>query len=251
MSNTAVIVWKSIGISLVSAMLIAAAVWGYLMTPTQTPCASITYIVEDGKHRMYLTADELSAKLRAEDIYPVGRQQDLVSLHRIERSVAAHPMVRTSECYLTPRDEVMVRLTQRVPVLRVQVPGDTYFIDTDRRVMQYRSAVKDSVLTVTGAVGVQMASTQLADFAEWLQGNKYWRKRIDHVYVASPHMIYIYVKDEGLKVQGERIVLGSMYGYERKLRKLRTFYENSGAALEDKQYTELDIRFRGQVIGRK
>lgn len=251
MSNTAVIVWKSIGISLVSVMLIAAAVWGYLMTPTQTPCASITYIVEDGKHRMYLTADELSAKLRAEDIYPVGRQQDLVSLHRIERSVAAHPMVRTSECYLTPRDEVMVRLTQRVPVLRVQVPGDTYFIDTDRRVMQYRSAVKDSVLTVTGAVGVQMASTQLADFAEWLQGNKYWRQRIDHLYVASPHMIYIYVKDEGLKAQGERIVLGSMYGYERKLRKLRTFYENSGAALEDKQYTELDIRFRGQVIGRR
>lgn len=245
MSNTAVIVWKSIGISLVSAMLIAAVVWGYLMTPTQTPCASITYIVEDGKNRMYLTADELSAKLRTEDLYPVGRQQNIVSLHRIERSIAAHPMVRTSECYLTPRDEVMVRLTQRVPVMRVQVPGDTYFIDTDRRVMQYRSTVTDSVLLVTGAVGVQMASSQLADFAEWLQGNKYWRTRIDHLYVASPHMIYIYMRNR------ERVVLGSMYGYERKLRKLRTFYENSGAALEDKQYTELDIRFRGQVIGRK
>ena len=39
--------------------------------------------------------------------------------------------------------------------------------------------------------------------------------------------------------------------FERKLKKLRTFYENSPEEIKAKSYTELDIRFKGQVIGRK
>ena len=36
-----------------------------------------------------------------------------------------------------------------------------------------------------------------------------------------------------------------MNGYEHKLRKLRTFLDNSVDILKDKNYTELDIRFQG------
>ena len=47
-----------------------------------------------------------------------------------------------------------------------------------------------------------------------------------------------------------RVVMGAMHGYERKLKKLRTFYRNSPEEVKAKNYTELDLRFRGQVIGR-
>jgi hypothetical protein len=152
---------------------------------------------------------------------------------------------------MTPRNEVRVRLTQRVPILRVQMPGDTYFIDSDRKVMPVRAAVKDSVLVVTGMVGVQLASGVLADFAEWLENEPYWQERIHHVYVHTPQMMYLYLKKgERFTVSGERIVLGTMRGYERKLNKLRTFFENSEEIIRDKNYYEYDIRFRGQVIGR-
>ena len=48
----------------------------------------------------------------------------------------------------------------------------------------------------------------------------------------------------------ERILLGEINGFESKLAKLRTFYENGSQILQDKHYTELDLRFRGQVVGR-
>jgi len=250
MSDRAKIVWKSIGVSVVALILIAAFVWGYLMSPTSEPCRAIHYTIADRSERMYITEQEIDELLRSQDLYPVHRQQNMVSLYRIESAISHHPMVREAECYMNPRFEVQVYLTQRVPLLRVQTPGDTYFIDEDRRVMPYRSAVKDRVLLVTGTVGTQMASSQLADFAMWLRSDRYWRKRIYLLDVKSPNMVYLYLKDEAGKVQNERIVLGNMRGYEKKLAKLRTFQENSDPAIQDKHYSELDIRFEGQVIGR-
>ena len=240
------IIWSIIGIALTASLLLAAVVWGYRMRPTDTVCVSMAFTIEDRAERQYVTESELTGLLQAEGIYPVGRKLDIVSLHRIEQTIVAHPMVRTAECYLTPRNEVKVRLTQRVPLLRVQTPGEAYFIDTDRRVMPARAVVKDSVLLATGAVGVQMASGPLADFAEWLQDNPFWRKRVHHVRVESPQMVYIYQRGE----HQPRVAMGNMRGYEKKLAKLRVFIENGAEATRDKNYTELDLRFKGQVIGR-
>jgi len=105
-------------------------------------------------------------------------------------------------------------------------------------------------LVATGSVGVQIASNQLADFATWLQDNTYWQQRIHYVYVQSPQMIYLYLKDADGTQKTGRIVLGSMRHFERKLNKMHTFFENTADILQDKHYTEYDVRFRGQVIGR-
>lgn len=246
MSNTARIIWSSIGVTLVAAMLITAVILGVRMKPSDVPCRSLTYLIEDRDARMYLTENELNQLLQTEKIYPVGRTIDQGLLFRIEKTILHHPMVRTADCYVTPRSEVRVRLTQRIPLLMVAIPGDAYFVDTDRRAMPIRASVRDTVMVATGAVGPQLASHQLADFAEWLQDNKYWHSRIRHVHVKTPQMIYLYLKGENQP----RVVLGSMHRYEQKLAKLRTFLDNSAEAIKDKHYTEYDVRFKGQVIGR-
>ena len=240
------IIWKSIGVGIMTTILVAAVVWGYKMRPMDLPCVSIHYIIEDRAERLYLSDKELDALLKANDIYPVGKALNILSLHRIETTVLHHPMVRTAECYLTSQNEVKVRLTQRIPLLRVQTPIDTFLIDTDRRVMVAKPIVRDSVLVVTGNVGASMATTSLADFAEWLQTDDYWPKRIHHLRVQTPHMFYLYCHGNV-----PRVVMGDLNGYEHKLCKLRNFLEYGQEATKDKNYYELDIRYHGQVIGRK
>lgn len=235
------------GVTVVAALLMTAVVFGVRMRPMEMPCRALTYVIEDKKERMYVTEGELTQLLKAENSYPVGRTLDRGVIHRIEKTIAHHPMVRTAQCYVTPRGEVRVRLTQRVPLLLVMMPGDTYFVDTDRKIMPVRASVRDSMLQVTGAVGVQMASGVLGDFAEWLQDNRYWHQRIHHVQVKNPQMVYVYLNG----AMTNRAVLGPMNRYAQKLEKLRTFLENCPPeAMADKHYTELDLRFRGQVIGR-
>lgn len=250
MSDITRIVLRGVGILLALALLAGAVWWGYRMTPSTEPCLSLSYEIEDLNERAYVTENELDALLRSAEIYPVDRPIDRVSLQRIENTVRRHPMVRTAECYATPRRQVYVRLTQRVPLVRVQAGSEAYLIDTDRRLMESREAVKDSVLRVTGAIGVKTAARQMGDFAEWLQDNRYWQERIDHIHMRNPRTAVVYLKkplSNGLK---PAVVLGTMNDYERKLAKLRMFMENSAEAIQDKQYSELDLRFRGQVIGR-
>lgn len=241
------IIWKSIGLSITAVLLVSAAILGFRLTPTAVPCVSLRYTIEDADERMYLTEEELNTLLRAEGIYPVGRSMNAVSMHRIENAVLRHPMVRTAECYMTPRSEVRVCLTQRVPLLRVQTHHEHYLIDTDRRVMQARAVVRDSVPIVVGNISPQTAATQLADYAEWLQGHRYWRTRVQYLYIQSPYTTYAYMREEGFP----RVALGSLRGYERKFAKLRTYVEQGGEETAGKQYRELDLRFKGQVIGRK
>ena len=245
MGRTGRIIWSCVGILVMGAMLVGAVVWGYLSKPAEAECRGITYIFEDRAERMYLSENELTAMLQAENIYPVGKNVNQVSLHRIERTIGRHPMVRTAECYMTARHEVRVRLTQRIPVLRVQTAIESFLIDSDRKVMQARSSVKDELLIARGAVGVQLASGKLADFAVWMAENEYWQDRIDYIYVQSVQMIYLY-----LKQRDERIVMGNLKDFEKKINKLRLFLLNSGEATKDKHYQELDLRYKGQVIGR-
>lgn len=236
--------------AIMAGLLIAAVVSGYKMQPSEATCTSLRFFIEDKAERLYVTEGELTQLLRKSDLYPVGRTLPPAMLHRIEITIAHHPMVRTADCYVTPRGEMRIRLTQRVPLLRVQAPLDTYFIDTDRRVMEARPSVRDKVLVVTGLVGVQMSSNVLADFAEWLSEDKYWRIRTHHLQVQNPQLVYLYLRDEQGAMRPERVVLGSMKDYENKLNKLRVFLENGADATRDKHYTELDLRFKGQVIGR-
>ena len=228
------------------ALLSAAVVYGYMSRPTDVPCAGLRYDIEDADERMYLTEKELTALLQSSDLYPVGRKLNMISLNRIEKAIAHHPMVRTAECFLTPRQEVVIRLTQRRPILRVQTPVDVYFIDSDRRVMPARNSIQDEVLIATGTVGVQLASGPLADFAEWIAQEEYWQERVHHVMVVSPKMVYVYLRDTAQP----RIVMGDLRHYDKKLNKLRVFFLNSTPDIKEKNYTELDVRFHGQVIGR-
>ena len=226
--------------------MVWAVIWGCEQVPEGAVCRSLIYEVVDGKARMYITQKELNEKLLNEHLYPVGQALDSGILYRIERSIESHPMIRTAECYVTPRNQMFIRVTQRVPLLRVITPVDTYFIDEDRRVMPVREAVKDKVLVAKGVIGVQIATKQLADFAIWLKDNKYWQSRVAYVMVQNPHKVYLYLLGE----QNPRVLMGDMIDYDKKLDKLRIFLEHGSQAFADKKYTELDLRFEGQVIGR-
>lgn len=244
--SKAQIIGKCVGIALVVLLLIGAVVAGVRMTPHKQACVSVTYVIEDAQERMYLMNGELGRLLLARNLYPVGRTLQRGDLHRIERTITEHPMVRHAECYLTPREQMYIRLTQRVPVLRVETDNLRYFIDSDRHVMPYRETIKDPVLTVRGHVSVGQAAGDLADFALWLYKDRYWRERIQSVTVQSPFAIYIHLRGDY-----PRVLMGSMSGFERKLAKLRTFLDDGEEETADKHYRELDIRFKGQVIGRR
>lgn len=209
-------------------------------------CSAVDYTIRHETETPFVSESELTELLRAHNQYPVGWTLDKVSLQAIEDLIGGHPMVRSAECYTTPQGVLRVDVTQRVPLLRVTTATESYYIDTDRRRMPVRETVRVEVLDATGSIGPQLASGSLSDFAEWLAGDSYWRGRIREIQVRNPRQISLLQRDGA-----ETILLGDMNDYAKKLHKLRVYYERGGAEIGAGKYREIDVRFEGQVVGRK
>lgn len=233
-------------ITLAVGLLVCAIGFGRAYRPDYV-CSSVQYRITDADKRLYLSENELNTLLRSQDAYPVGKAVSHISMQRIEDVVRSHSMVRTAQCYISPQGQLIISITQRTPLLRVITADDSYIIDTDRLRMPVRPSIRDTVLVVIGKVGQQMARTSIADFAEWLQDNDYWSPRIRYLEVVSPHYIRLLPTNPSAEI----IVLGNLDNYQDKLRKLRIYYENAAPETLSKRYKELDLRFDGQVIGRK
>ena len=108
--------------------------------------------------------------------------------------------------------------------------------------MPLRASMHDTVIVATGRVGFEMASTELADFAEWVQKDDYWRQRVRAVDVQSPKLLY--VKQKGKQ---ENLMIGDLTDYKGKLQKAATFYRRT-ASIEKPHYRALDLRYQKQVV---
>jgi len=112
--------------------------------------------------------------------------------------------------------------------------------------MPIRESVTTPVLLAEGNIGERMACNELADLAVWLQESDYWRGRIRNIHVTGPKYVYLVQEPDGTK-----LILGEVGGYVRKMRKLQKLYENVFDQIGWQTYDEIDLRFNGQVVGRK
>ncbi|MCQ2346091.1 MAG: hypothetical protein MJZ82_04920 [Paludibacteraceae bacterium] len=207
-------------------------------------CQSIEVIIADSTERQFIQKAEVMSMLRVNRLYPLHNPIEQVNTDAIERLIASHPMVHDAECYITTQDKVCIRLNQRIPLLRISSANGNYLVDTERRPMPIARNLPASLIKASGNIGERMACNELYDFAKWLQQNRYWKELISNIRVNSPHDVKLQMTNT------EAVVcLGPLDDYESKLDKLKTFHRNKPDSIP--AYRELDLRFTGQVIGRK
>lgn len=212
--------------------------------PLRTACSELSVQIIAPDDSAYMTRDEVVQLLMQNDVYPVGRPLDQIAVASMERTVTAHPMVRTAECYLTQGGVCRVVITQRTPVYRVTTGAEAYLIDADRKRMPLRSTMHLSLLSATGRIGERMASQELYDLMTYLSDSRFWRNLVARVEVSSPQMTALVLRDN------RRVILGPIADYEAKLDRLRTMWK----ATEDypeAQAEVYDLRYDQQVITRK
>ena len=208
-------------------------------------CKELVCKIVDKDERLYVSEQELFTLLKQHNAYPVGEYLHRINLQHMENIIRQHPMVRTAECYTAEDGTARIRVTQRVPLLKVVTADEAYYIDTDRCKMPLRASIHDTVPVAMGKVGFEMASTVLADFAEWVQEDDYWRARIEAIDVRLPKQVCI--KQNGKQ---EDLMIGDLMGYAGKLEKAEVFYRRT-ASMEKPRYRTLDLRYRGQVVARR
>lgn len=215
-------------------------------------CRHAQCAITDKHVRGYVSEREIVALIRKEGLLPIGNRMDEVDLQPIEDVVRSHAMVRTAECYKAKDSTLYVRLSQRIPLLRVICANESYLVDTDRKRMPLPPIFQERLLIVRGVVGLNAATTTFADFATWLKNDPYWSSRIVALEANAVDDIYVrQCPDPQTGDARERIRLGSMTDYEQKLTKAKKYYDKTALLSERPTYRVLDVRYKNQVIGVK
>lgn len=244
---------KIIKVTLLSLLTAGLIVYvGYAMLFLSAPdenarCTDVELIVKQDAETQFLDVEDIENLLKDARVYPKGMLMKDVNTKKIEEAVRKNDFVSKVECYKSANDKLCVKVELRTPIMYVVPDGqDGYFIDVQGKIIPNKNYVENLIIA-SGNIDERYASTRLAEFGQFLSTNEFWNNQIEQIYVQKnkkgEHIV------ELIPRVGDHIVsLGTIDDYERKLRKLKTFYEKAMSTVGWNKYAKVDLKYGDQII---
>lgn len=211
--------------------------------PQDAVCQRVECIIKDSIQSAFIHAQEVEHILKNNKLYPKGKKMDSVVCRAIETCLRKDPRIENAECYKSPMNCICIEIVQRLPILRIMSNnGENYFVDSKGTVMpEARCAAYLAV--ATGNIDKAMACKELYEFGMFLQKDKFWNAQIQQINVTPEKELELVPR------VGDHIVfLGKPDQFEKKLSRLKAFYEKALNKVGWNKYSRISLEFNNQVI---
>lgn len=220
-------------------------------------CNKITVNIADEAQNGFITAQEIKHRLEKNHLYPLAKPMRHVSGRNIEELLKQSPFVKTAECYKTQNGQVIITITQRMPVVRIKSDNnDDYYIDDNYRIMPNSNYTSDLIIA-TGNINRYFAKNYISPLAKWIMDDDFWRLQIEQIHVLSDRSIELVPR-----VGNHIVYLGALPGantMERrkqqiekflafKMDRLMKFYKYGLASAGWNKYSYINLEFNNQII---
>lgn len=210
-------------------------------------CEAVELIVKQDAKSVFIDEKDVEEMLKSANVYPKGLLMKDVDTKRIEEVVRRNDFISKVECYKSAGGKLCVKVSQRIPVIFVIPDGkDGYFVDAHGKLIQNKGDATDLVVA-SGCIDDNFASTKLAEFGLFLQGDEFWNSQIEQVYVMRGR------KGESVvelipRVGDQVIYLGTLDDFQRKLHKLEVFYDKAVKTVGWEKYARVNLEYGNQII---
>ena len=238
---------KRILLSIVLLLVIAylaVASTAFNRKPAAQVCQDVELVIKDTVYAGFITKKEVATLLEKKGISPVGKDMERIRTKTLERELAKHPLIDQVECYKTPSGKLRIEVAQRIPILRVMsANGENYYLDDKGTVMPPDAKCVAHLPVVTGNVEKSFAMRDLYKFGVFLQNNPFWDAQIEQIHVLSGKRVELVPR------VGDHIIdLGKLDGFEKKLKRLKVFYEKGLNQVGWNKYSRINVEFSNQII---
>lgn len=178
-----------------------------------------------------------------------------VNVERLERVLEEDPFIIDAEAYIDAKNRVSIDIVQREPILRViDNNGLNYYLDKDGFKMPLSSNYSARVLVATGNLPPHVPSFRerkqnylrdVFELAEILRSDEFLSAMIQQVHVSNRGEITLIPM-----VGKHKIYFGRYRNPEDKLDRLKVYYQRILPMAGFKKHREIDLRYKGQVVGR-
>lgn len=233
----------SAALLLIAAYLVAA-ITAFNRKPAAQTCSDVQLVIKDSIYAGFITRKEVVSILKEKGLNPIGKELTDIHTRKLEQELAKHPLIDRVECYKTPSGKVCVEVHQRIPVLRVMsANGDNYYLDNKGTVMPPSAKCVAHLAVATGKIDKNFAKNKLYPFGMYLQNDPFWNAQIEQIHVLSDKTVELVPR-----VGDHLIYLGRIDGYERKLKRVKVFYQKALNQVGWNKYSRISVEFDNQVI---
>lgn len=230
-----------IGIALLAYIILA--VTKFSKGDNTEACKHVNIEVTDSAQAVFISGNEVKRLLEKKHLYPEGIPMNKIQLAEMEKVLESHQFILDAQCYKTANNAVYVKVSQRLPVMRIiSTDGSNYFIDSQGKRIQCSKFPAD-VIVATGFITPRFAKKYLAAIGRHLQADAFWNSQIEQLHVLSNGAVELIPR-----VGNHIIHLGPPVKVEQKLERLRLFYSKVLNKVGWNKYNRIDMEFSNQIV---
>lgn len=226
---------------------IAYAMIGMSHASPEELCSSVELRLENSKSIKFVDEKGIESILKKADLYPKEKSMSQINTKKIEETLKSNEFIANVECFKAGNGKFCIRVVQRTPVIYILPDGrDGYFVDQYGKVISNTNYPKNMV-AATGAITKEYACAKLSEFGLYIQEHEFWNNQIEQIYVRKNSHGEPIV--ELVPRVGDHVInLGSIDGYEKKLSRLKVFYDKATPTVGWNKYAKIDLQYDGQIV---
>ena len=176
------------------------------------------------------------------------QRKENINLKQLETYLSDHEMVENAEIYLTLSGELGAIIKQRTPVLRVACDKEAYYYDTQGKRMPLSDNYSARVPITADTISNE-GNDDLIVLSRIINEDEFLRKQIIAIdrLEKGEHFEY----ELKTRVGDQKILLGDLERIEKKIAKLKVFYNKTMLDSTYTNYNTINLKFNDQIVCEK
>ena len=174
-----------------------------------------------------------------------------LNIHTMETAIRTNPWVADAQVYVDNGNDMHVLVRQRVPVARVfESNGKSYYVDTTLSAVPisekyvYYTTVITNVPELKDDSAGKIVKGQIVSLVKFIEKDAFWNAQVSQINMSDEHGF------ELMTVLGaQKVFFGDTTRMKEKFDNLYLFYTNVLNRIGWDKYENIDVRFKGQVVG--
>jgi cell division protein FtsQ len=213
-------------------------------------CTDVRVEITDSTDNQFLRSRQIREWVLSHNRHILRQNLDRIDLRQIEDGLRKIKAVEDVKVFTSivgsgkpGEGSLVVRISQRDPEFRVDLPGRDYYMDRFGKSIDWTPGYTPRVLIVSGVIAYEFARKKLLPLITYIQEDPFLSAQIDQIHVGSKGNLTMVPR-----IGDQLINFGSPDDYQDKFRNLKALYKegfkNGGWTV----YKSINLAYKNQVI---
>jgi len=220
-------------------------------------CQNITVTILDSLQNRFVSKKEVKDILISSKANPLKQHPCDLNLSDMENLLNKKSAIKFSDVSVTRDGKILVDITQRRPVLRIETRFGGFYVDDTNYIFPLVNTFTSYVPIICGHIPIKLSEgyrgetadheskwlNKILKFGKFLDNHEFWNAQIQQIYIEKNQDLVFYTR-----VGNQKIIFGQPENIEYKFNKLNAYYHNIVPNEGWNKFKEINLKYSNQII---